>query len=124
MIRDQEYEIVIPPAPKYVAFSGAGTSISSQKSEILKTNQKIEAPPIASGIPKVKILIRFHDGNKKEVEFSSNSKIEEIYKFVSKVAPVKGNFSLVSGFPPKILDMNKKIESEELNNAIVIQKIE
>ena len=51
-------------------------------------------------------------------------KVSDIHEYVMNAAPVDGEYSLVSGFPPKPLnDPSKTIEEAGLKNAAITQKI-
>ena len=124
--RNQKYEIVIQPPSSYVAFSGQGIAMS--KNEDTKSDisfNKNAPPPLAKpGDETIKFYVRFSNGEKKEIIFPKKGKIKEIYDYVRTISNSKTKFSLLSGFPPSPLDPNSNIESQDLNNALIIQKIE
>ena len=58
------------------------------------------------------------------VEFSVNSSVASVFDYVMSVAPVEGEFQLMTGFPPKPLDNpSLTIKAAGLKNAAVTQKI-
>jgi hypothetical protein len=60
----------------------------------------------------VNVKVRLPNGKTKSVQFNDHELINDFYKYLDIVAPVQGNFQLLSGFPPKPVVLNK-------NNSIV-----
>ena len=53
-----------------------------------------------------------------------NSSVASVFAYVMSVAPVEGEFQLMTGFPPKPLDNpSLTIKAAGLKNAAVTQKI-
>jgi hypothetical protein len=50
--------------------------------------------------------------------------LDEIYTYVSQIAPVEGSFELVEGFPPKPLsDFDKTVDQLKLQGSSLIQRL-
>ena len=74
--------------------------------------------------PTTTISFRLHNGETVQQEFNLTQTVEDIKNFVSKVAPVNGDFNIVEGFPPKPLsDMNKTIIEAKLQNCMCTQRL-
>lgn len=70
------------------------------------------------------ISFRLHNGESVQQEFNLSHTLRDVKMFVTKVAPVKGEFNLVEGFPPKPLnDLNKSIEELKIGNSMLTQRL-
>jgi len=125
--RKEEYEL--PPPPKYVAFSGAGTSLGGTTNTPMEVPESIidtkaQPPKIDHNKPKTKILIRLYNGKNEEVEVNLNTKVSELFTYVWQLTSNAGEFELIAGFPPKSLtNVNQTIEEAGLEDSKVIQKL-
>lgn len=74
--------------------------------------------------PTTKINVRLHNGEVIAQEFNLTHTIDDIYAYVTSVAPVQGSFQLVEGFPPKPLaDYNKTIGELKLQGSLLTQRL-
>ena len=74
--------------------------------------------------PTTTISFRLHNGESVQQEFNLNHTVGDIKNFVTKVAPVNGDFNIVEGFPPKPLsDMSKTITEAKLQNCMCTQRL-
>ncbi len=140
-----KHDYELPPPPKYVAFSGSGTTLttgaSSQKSSsvpvqqdniqpqppkvnLLKYQTKSLSPKIDNDKPITRIMIRLHDGKSEEVQVNYDTKVSDVFTYVWSLTPHAGEFELIAGFPPKpITNVNQTIEEAGLEDSKVIQKL-
>eukprot|EP00831_Metopus_contortus_P083877 TRINITY_DN938_c0_g1_i5.p1 TRINITY_DN938_c0_g1~~TRINITY_DN938_c0_g1_i5.p1 ORF type:complete len:259 (-),score=47.39 TRINITY_DN938_c0_g1_i5:23-799(-) len=105
-------------------FGGSATRIEDSKSVGLGI--KDAAPPkIDSSKETTKLNLRLHTGKTVNIEVNTDSKVSEIYAFVSKSAPVKGKFVLMaSGFPPKSIESSSQTVKEAgICSSTLIQKL-
>jgi len=123
--RSEEYKE--PPAPKYIAYSGQGTSLGGAPTSTgvpTEHNVKAEPPKVDKSKPTTRIQIRLHDGKTQEIEVNLNTKVSEIFDYVWCLAPVSGEFQLIAGFPPQpITDVNRTVEEAGLEDSKVTQKL-
>lgn len=115
-----------PPPPKYVAYSGGGQSVGGTQGTGGAVNKEAAdgKPIVDEDAPKTTIQIRFHNGEKGTLTVNLTHTVADIHAYVSCAAPVDGEYSLVSGFPPKPLnDPSKTIEQAGLKSAALTQKI-
>eukprot|EP01084_Bolivina_argentea_P161642 281385_1 len=82
--------------------------------------QKIGYSPLD---PNTTIQIIFINGTKETLKINLRSRVSEIYAHFKAVSGYKGQFSLIAGFPPKLLsNANGTVESEKLKGTSIIQK--
>jgi len=119
-----------PPPPKYVAFSGQGTSLGgaapvvNSKPVQQQPTVKSEPPKVDHNKPKTRVQVRLHTGKTEEVEVNLSTKVSEIFNYVWGLAPITGEFELIAGFPPKALkDMNQTVEEAGLEDSKVTQRL-
>jgi len=128
-IKDRtKHDYELPPPPKYVAFSGSGTTLtapSSGKSHLLvQQDIKPQPPKIDHNKPITRIMIRLHDGKSEEVQVNYDTKVSDVFTYVWSLTPTAGEFELIAGFPPKpITNVNQTIEEAGLEDSKVIQKL-
>ncbi len=119
--RTQDY--VPPPPPKYISFSGQGTSMGAAAASTggaVDLNATGGKPQVDEGKPKTQIQFRFHNGQRAAIEVNHDHKVADLHTYICFVAPVEGSYSLVAGFPPKPLnDPNATIESAGLIKASI-----
>ena len=124
--RTQDY--VPPPPPKYISFSGAGTSMGAAAASTggaVDLNATGGKPVVDEGKPKTQIQFRFHNGQRAAIEVNLDHKVSDLHTYIQFVAPVDGSYSLVAGFPPKPLnDPSATIESAGLLKASITQKLQ
>jgi len=114
-----------PPPPKYVAYSGQGTSMGGT-SGVGGSVDKAAAgkPPVDDSQPTTTLQIRFHNGERDTLTLNHTHTVGDLQAYVMSVAPVQGESQLVSGFPPKpITESGKTIKEAGLCGAAVTQKI-
>jgi UBX domain-containing protein 1 len=74
--------------------------------------------------PTTNLQIRFHNGERVSLKVNLTHRVADIHDYVMNAAPVDGEYSLVSGFPPKALtDPSKTIEEAGLKSASITQKL-
>ena len=115
-----------PPPPKYVAFSGGGASLGGTTGVGGSVNKDAAGgkPTVDESKPKTNLQIRFHNGERATLTLNMTHTVGDIHAFVMAAAPVEGEYSLVTGFPPKPLsNPGATLESIGLKNAAIIQKI-
>ena len=116
----------LPTPPKYTAYSGAGQSVSSVQGVGGEVNKDASdgKPVVDASQATTNIQIRFHNGERASLTVNMTHTVADIHAYVMAAAPVDGEYSLVSGFPPKPLnDPSKTIEQAGLKNAAITQKI-
>ena len=123
--RTQEY--VPPPPPKYISFSGEGTSMGGAAAstggavDLSATGGK---PAVDASKPVTQIQFRFHNGQRAALEVNHDHTVADLHTYITFVAPVDGSYQLVAGFPPKPLnDPSKTIEAAGLIKASITQKL-
>ena len=120
--RKEKYRPPTPPA--YVAYSGAGESLSSTEGVGLEVNKETGKPVVDESKPTTSLQIRFHNGERQVVPFNLTHTVSDIHSYVMMAAPVDGSYDLVTGFPPRPLeDPSKTIEEAGLKSAAITQKI-
>ena len=126
-LEDRRKEKFRPPTPpKYVAYSGSGQAITNVQGVGGAVNKDAAdgKPVVDESKPTTTIQIRFHNGERASITVNMTHKVSDIHEYVMNAAPVDGEYSLVSGFPPKPLnDPSKTIEEAGLKNAAITQKI-
>ena len=108
---------------KIDSFLGRGKRIGKIPNTIgLKVNKKAIFK-IDKNKPLCKINIRLFNGEVICKEFNLNNTLKDIFNYVEKVSGSK-NFSLLEGFPPKIIkQFDKSIEQLKLQESTLTQKI-
>jgi len=93
-----------PPPPSYVAFSGAGNSLSTGSSSAAAAAVQSDAGSVVvdASKPKGKIQIRFHDGQKKAQEFNEDHTLRDLRNFCQQCVGGQA-MTIMGGFPPKPL---------------------
>ena len=104
-------------------FKGRGKRIGKISNTIgLKVNKKAIFK-IDKNKPSCKINIRLFNGEVICKEFNLTNTLKDIFNYVEKVSGSK-NFSLLEGFPPKIIkQFDKSIEQLKLQESTLTQKI-
>ena len=95
-----------PPPPKYVSYSGEGVSMGGTTGVGGAVNKESTdgKPVVDDKEPKTTIQIRFHNGERGTLTLNLTHTVADIHAYVACAAPVDGEYSLVSGFPPKPLN--------------------
>lgn len=122
----RQSKFIPPPPPAYISFSGTGTALGGVAGTGGAVNKdSAEGKPVVDASkPTTRLQIRFHNGERAALEVNLHHTIADIHTFVMCAAPVEGEYSLVSGFPPKPLaDPGMTIEAAGLKNAAITQKI-
>ena len=113
------------PMPKnnnFHAFKGRGKAVSMVKTEGLKINKFVQNKPDKNK-QIIKIDIRLFNGQVITTNFNSNQTVKDIKNFVERKTACH-NFSLVEGFPPKVLNnLNATLEQLNLKNCLITQKL-
>jgi len=117
-----------PPPPKYVEFSGSGTSLGggAPTSTAIQRDHSATIEPIKvdKSKPTTRIIIRLHDGKTQEAEVNLDTRVAAIFDYVWSLAPVDGEFQLIAGFPPKPLtDVNQTVEEAGLEDSKITQRL-
>ena len=107
---------------KFQAFKGRGKALSMVKTQGLKVNKYIQNKPDKKK-EIIKIDIRLFNSEVITTNFNSSQTVRDIKNFVEKKTG-SHNFSLVEGFPPKVLNsLNATIEQLNLKNSLITQKL-
>ena len=107
---------------KFQAFKGRGKALSMVKTEGLKVNKYVQNKADKNK-QMVKIDIRLFNGQVITTNFNSNQTVRDIKTFVEKKTACH-NFSLVEGFPPKVLsNLSSTLEQLNLKNCLITQKL-
>ena len=108
--------------PKFHAFKGRGKAVSMVKTEGLKINKFVQNKPDKNK-QIIKIDIRLFNGQVITTNFNSNQTVRDIKTFVERKTACH-NFSLIEGFPPKVLNnLNATLEQLNLKNCLITQKL-
>ena len=108
--------------PKFHVFKGRGKAVSMVKTEGLKINKFVQNKPDKNK-QQVKIDIRLFNGQVITTNFNSNQTVRDIKNFVERKTACH-NFSLVEGFPPKVLNnLSATLEQLNLKNCLITQKL-
>ena len=101
----RQSKFIPPPPPAYVAYSGAGTGLggTSGTGGAVNKDSAEGKPAIDESKPTTKLQIRFHNGDRAALMVNLHHTVGDIHTFVMCAAPVDGEYSLVTGFPPKAL---------------------
>lgn len=119
-------KFIPPPPPAYVAYSGTGMSLGGSTGVAGAVNKDATdgKPVVDESAPKTSIQIRLHNGERVSITVNLTHTVADIHAYVVQVAPVDGEYQLLSGFPPKPLnDPSKTIEQAGLKNSAITQKI-
>jgi UBX domain-containing protein 1 len=105
----------LPTPPKYTAFSGAGSSLGGAQQAapvMVKVNvDESNKPVVDPSKPTTVVSLRLCSGQNIKLELNTDHTVRDLFKYVETVAPVKGNYSLLSGYPPKPLtDMDATLD--------------
>ena len=106
----------------FKAFKGRGKAVSVVKTEGLKINKFVQNKTNKNK-EIIKINIRLFNGNVITANFNSDQTLRDIKNFVEKKTECH-NFSLVEGFPPKVLNnLTATIEQLNIKNSLITQKL-
>lgn len=106
----------------FKAFKGRGKAVSTVKTEGLKVNKYVQNKTNKNK-EIIKLNIRLFNGNVISANFNSDQTLRDIKNFVEKKTE-SHNFSLVEGFPPKVLNnFTATIEQLNLKNSLITQKL-
>lgn len=122
----RQSKFIPPPPPAYVAYSGAGTGLGGTAGTGGAVNKDSAEgkPAFDASKPSTKLQIRFHNGERAALDVNLHHTIADIHTFVMCAAPIDGEYTLLTGFPPKPLaDPGMTIEAAGLKNAAITQKI-
>ena len=109
-----------------MAYKGAGTSLGGVAGTggVVNKDAAEGKPEVDESKPSTNLQIRFHNGERATLKLNMTHTVGDIHAFVMSAAPVEGEYSLMTGFPPKPLaDPSATLESINLKNAAIIQKI-
>jgi UBX domain-containing protein 1 len=124
-LEDKRKENYVAPLleKKFQAFVGGGTSLGGVISEGLGVFKDVEFA-VDPNSPSTNINIRLFNGEMITQSFNLTHTVNDIFAFVSSVAPVNGSFQLVEGFPPKPLTQTEKTIAElKLQGTTLIQRL-
>ena len=127
-LSDRRKEMYRPPTPpSYIAFSGAGQSLGGQMQAIagaVDTTKSHGKPVVDTSKPFTTIQFRLHDGQRTTLDVNLDHRVSDLHTFVKTIAPVKGTYQLMVGFPPKALsNPSATIEEAGLIKASITQKL-
>ena len=106
-----------------MAYAGTGTSLGGTAVVGGAVNKDATdgRPEVDESKPTTNLQIRFHNGERAILKLNMTHTVGDIHSFVFAVAPVEGEYRLVTGFPPKPLeDPSASLESIKLKNAAII----
>lgn len=115
-----QQDYVPPPPPKYISFSGAGTSLgggaaAAATNAVVDTKATGGKPVVDESKEKTQLQFRFHNGERASIEVNLTHTVGDLHAYIMTVAPVDGEYKLLSGFPPKPLtDPSATIQSAGL----------
>ena len=116
-----------PTPPSYIAFSGAGQSLGGQVQAVagsVDTSKTTGKPVVNPALPVTTIQFRLHNGQRATLDVNHTHTVADLRAYVQVIAPVKGDFQLISGFPPKALNnAGATIEEAGLLKASITQKL-
>eukprot|EP01066_Platyproteum_vivax_P008749 Platyproteum_vivax@DN3749_c0_g1_i1.p1 len=116
-----------PPPEPVLPFQGEGITLNSAASSgAAAVNIQSTGPiQINEDLPVGSVQIRFHDGQRLSQRFNETHTIQDLRNFISSIAPVNGSYSLISGFPPKVVtaDLQQTLKAADLLNNQVTQKL-
>jgi len=110
--------------PKIIPFAGSATKMGDAKSVGLGMKE-LPPPKVDPKKELTKVNIRLHNGKTINLEVNVDMKVQEIYDYVGKIAPVKGKFNFVeAGFPPKVIsNLAQTVGQANLKSSTIIQKL-
>ena len=91
--RTQNY--MPPPPPKYISFSGAGTSMGAateSQGGAVDTSATGGKPVVDESKPKTQIQFRFHNGQRASIDVNMDHKVSDLHTYIAFVAPVEGSY--------------------------------
>jgi len=116
-----------PTPPKYISFSGEGQSLGGVSQAIggaVDTSATGGKPAVDGSKPKTTIQFRFHNGTRATCDFNESHTVADLHGYIMSVAPVDGEYQLVSGFPPKPLtDVSATLKDAGLLKAAITQRL-
>ena len=116
-----------PTPPKYISFSGEGQSLGGTSATVggaVDTSATDGKPAVDPAKPKTTIQFRFHNGTRATCDFNEDHTVGDLHGYVMSVAPVDGEYQLISGFPPKpLMDAGKTLKEAGLLKAAITQKL-
>lgn len=120
-----EQKYTPPPPPPYIAFSGAGTSLSDAKPTTKFTKKKGVLDNFLlepnRNKPITTIQVRLLDGTRVPVEANLDTPVRDIFNHIATVSGTS-QFQLFGGFPPKQLSLETTIEQGDLADSTLIQR--
>lgn len=121
---EEEYSI-----PKVVEkFAGEGYSLSgpsttpSSASIVPVAQEERPAVIVNQALPVTTIQIRLLDGNRIVSQFNTTHLIADVAQFVRSSRSGGGVVALVSGFPPKLLDLTMSLEDAGVLGSVISEK--
>ena len=103
-------DYVPPPPPKYISFSGQGTTLGGGSAAAASSGGQVDTqasggkPVVDDSKEKTQLQFRFHNGQRASLEVNLTHTVGDLHAYVMSVAPVEGEYKLLSGFPPKPLE--------------------
>ena len=129
-IEDKREAVYEEQKARYTPFEGSGRRVSTGPAAVPvgTVNPEAPGPPFNPEYPQVTVLVKFHDGQKKEVVVNETDKHHAISvsfrEFVMTAAPVAGDFDLMAGFPlTPLRNFKLTVQEADIANSSVLQKL-
>ena len=121
--KGETYEVESPSA-RFEAFTGSGHVLSSPRTPNSIVDSKCPGPYVNPDYPKATVLVRFHNGQKREIEVNMTTRVGVVRDFVATAAPVQGEFELVAGFPlTPVRNWKLTVQEAGIANSTVTQRL-
>lgn len=126
---DRSFETFNTKSDNCTVFCGEGKTLTENRKSFAKdpvdVTRGIADVCIDNQKPITTLQIRFHNGEKVTQQFNEDQTIEDLHRFLMKVAPVNGDYRIVVGFPPKEVtaSRNTTLKDAGLLHALITQKL-
>ena len=112
------------PKPQFQPFLGTGHVVGGSSTPVSTVNLQTPGPYLNPKYPKTTILIRFHSGEKREIEVNETTRVGVIRDYVATAAPVAGDFELVTGYPlTPLQNLRLTVQEAGIANSAVTQRL-
>jgi len=125
-LEDRRKEDYKKPPPPYNPWAGQAVSLGGQagapevKTSAIDTSAQSGKPVVDPSKPTTIVSIRLHNGTQVKLDLNTDHTVRDIAKYIESVAPVQGDYKLLSGFPPKPLtDLSLTVEAAKLCKAAI-----
>lgn len=121
--KPEVYEVEIPQE-RFQAFAGSGHILGSPTSPTFTVNAECPGPYVNPAYPRASVLVRFYNGQKREIEVNVTTRVGVIRDFVATAAPVQGEFELMTGFPlTAVRNLKLTVQEAGMANSAVTQRL-